>query len=78
MAAPHFIGPTWATDENGDWVLPEHTLGWGILNWLTSMYLPLAGRMRASLSCPRWNRLVSSSGGMPSILTGGLSTALAR
>ena len=32
MAAPHFIGPTWATDENGDWILPEHTLGWGILN----------------------------------------------
>nr|DAK92642.1 MAG TPA: Terminase [Caudoviricetes sp.] len=48
MAAPHFIGPTWATDENGDWILPEHTLGWGILNWLYKYVLtpggPFAGQ----------------------------------
>ena len=43
MAAPHFIGPTWATDENGDWVLPEHTLGWGILNWLYKYVLTPGG-----------------------------------
>lgn len=30
---PTDIGPLWATDENGDWLLPEITLGWEILGW---------------------------------------------
>jgi hypothetical protein len=29
---PVRIGPTWQI-ENGRWVLPEHTLGWGVLAW---------------------------------------------
>lgn len=31
---PHCIGPVWAKTVDGQWHLPEHTLGWGILNWL--------------------------------------------
>lgn len=30
---PHFIGPTWAKTTDGDWYLPERSLGWGILSW---------------------------------------------
>lgn len=32
-AAPHLIGPTWLHGEDGGWLLPERSLGWGILNW---------------------------------------------
>ena len=31
--APHIVGPTWQKTVDGDWHLPEHSLGWGILNW---------------------------------------------
>jgi hypothetical protein len=31
---PHISGPTWETTEDGFWHLPEHTLGWGVINWL--------------------------------------------
>jgi hypothetical protein len=27
------IGPTWRVGEDGRWVLPERTLGWGVLEW---------------------------------------------
>lgn len=27
------IGPTWQKDENGEYVIPEHTLGWEVLVW---------------------------------------------
>lgn len=30
---PHMVGPTWARNEDGTWHLPEHSLGWGVLNW---------------------------------------------
>jgi hypothetical protein len=30
---PHFIGPTWQKTIDGEWYLPEHSLGWGIINW---------------------------------------------
>lgn len=30
---PIKIGPTWQTDENGKWILPERSLGWHILGW---------------------------------------------
>ena len=30
---PHIIGPTWQKTTDGGWYLPEHTLGWGVLNW---------------------------------------------
>jgi hypothetical protein len=30
---PHISGPTWQKTSDGDWYLPEKTLGWGVLNW---------------------------------------------
>lgn len=30
---PVTIGPTWMVDEDGNWLLPEHTLGWEIAEW---------------------------------------------
>ena len=33
VITPSFIGPTWQRDENGEWILPEHTLGWEIAGW---------------------------------------------
>jgi hypothetical protein len=37
-AAPVIVGPTWQRDTHGDFVLPQHTLGWQILDW-TGDYL---------------------------------------
>lgn len=33
-APSHIVGPTWRKTIDGDWYLPEKTLGWGVLNWL--------------------------------------------
>lgn len=30
-----FIGPTWQADDEGQWILPERTLGWEIAGWCT-------------------------------------------
>lgn len=30
---PYLMGPVWQKDENGGWLLPERTLGWGVLRW---------------------------------------------
>ena len=35
ICTPSYIGPTWAMDDNGDWMLPEHTLGWELAAWCT-------------------------------------------
>jgi len=35
---PIAIGPTWQRDKNGEWIIPERTLGWEVLGW-TSTYL---------------------------------------
>lgn len=35
---PHTYGPTWETNEDGSWHLPEHTLGWQVAGW-TFKYL---------------------------------------
>lgn len=32
---PHITGPTWQKTVDGDWYLPEKTLGWGVLSWLS-------------------------------------------
>ncbi|QDK03449.1 terminase large subunit [Mycobacterium phage PainterBoy] len=32
---PHIIGPTWQTTIDGEWYLPEKTLGWGVLEWMS-------------------------------------------
>jgi|ERR671926_207675 hypothetical protein len=31
---PDIIGPTWQTNDDGSWVLPERTLGWEALGWI--------------------------------------------
>lgn len=31
---PHIVGPAWQKTVDGNWHLPERTLGWGILSWL--------------------------------------------
>lgn len=33
-APPHIVGPTWRRTVDGDWYLPEKTLGWGVLAWM--------------------------------------------
>jgi hypothetical protein len=30
---PEYLGPSWQTDEDGNWVLPRWTLGWQIAGW---------------------------------------------
>ena len=32
---PHIVGPVWARNIDGSWHLPERTLGWGVLLWLS-------------------------------------------
>lgn len=31
--SPWIVGPTWQTNEDGQFILPERTLGWGVINW---------------------------------------------
>ncbi|AOZ62831.1 terminase large subunit [Rhodococcus phage Partridge] len=33
-APPHVSGPTWRRYEDGSFWLPDHSLGWGVINWL--------------------------------------------
>lgn len=40
---PWIIGPTWMTDEDGNFVLPKKTLGWGVINWLYEYVLTPGG-----------------------------------
>lgn len=35
-APSHIIGPTWRRRKDGNWYLPEKTLGWEILNWMAA------------------------------------------
>jgi hypothetical protein len=35
-AAPHLEGPTWRKTADGQWYLPDMSLGWGVINWLAS------------------------------------------
>lgn len=32
---PHVVGPSWQRQLDGEWYLPERTLGWGVLAWLS-------------------------------------------
>jgi len=34
-APPHIVGPSWRKTVEGKWHLPEKTLGWGVLAWLS-------------------------------------------
>lgn len=40
---PWVIGPTWQTDDDGEFILPERTLGWGVINWLYEYVLTPGG-----------------------------------
>ena len=33
-APSHVIGPTWRKRRDGQWYLPEKTLGWQVINWM--------------------------------------------
>lgn len=34
-----FIGPTWQKNPDGSWLLPDHTLGWQVVTWITTYLL---------------------------------------
>lgn len=36
---PTKIGPTWQIDDEGYWLLPERTLGWEIIGWISEWLL---------------------------------------
>lgn len=40
---PWVIGPTWTRGEDGKFILPEHSLGWGVINWLYQYVLTPGG-----------------------------------
>lgn len=40
---PWAIGPTWTRGEDGKFILPERTLGWGVINWLYEYVLTPGG-----------------------------------
>lgn len=42
-APTHFIGPTWQRTAEGQWWLPEKTLGWAVINWLGENVLQPSG-----------------------------------
>src|SRR5699024_5618216 len=37
---PVKIGPTWQTDDEGNWLLPKYTLGWEIAGWCARWLRP--------------------------------------
>lgn len=39
VLSPNYIGPSWATDDDGNFLLPEHTLGWEIAGWCSQYIL---------------------------------------
>lgn len=43
MNEPWIVGPTWKRGDDGRFVLPEYSLGWGILNWLYNYVLTPGG-----------------------------------
>jgi hypothetical protein len=47
-APAHVLGPTWQRLRTGGWYLPEHSLGWQVINWLAAYVLqpgaPRAGK----------------------------------
>lgn len=38
-----YIGPTWQTNPDGTWKLPEHSLGWAVVLWCTTYLKALDG-----------------------------------
>src|SRR5690606_35505057 len=44
---PNYLGPGWRRDENGNFVMPEHTLGWQVIEWAMRW-------LRAADGSPGW------------------------
>lgn len=44
VVEPVRIGPTWQRDDQGRWLLPERTLGWGVLGWTAEWLQHADGR----------------------------------
>jgi hypothetical protein len=42
-APSHVIGPTWRKTKDGEWWLPEKSLGWGVIEWMVTFLLQPAG-----------------------------------
>lgn len=40
---PWIIGPTWQVDNDGNYLLPAHSLGWEVFNWLYAYVLTPGG-----------------------------------
>lgn len=52
---PECIGPSWMIGPDGHWVLPERTLGWGMLGWYgTWLQLSPGIPWRDTLEQARW------------------------
>ena len=52
---PEKIGPSWAIGPDGHWVLPEYSLGWGMLGWYgTWLQLSPGVPWRDTLEQARW------------------------
>ena len=43
MKQPWKTGPVWKTDDEGKFILPDFTLGWGIINWMFKNLLTPGG-----------------------------------
>lgn len=44
MSKPWIIGPTWAKNDDGSWLLPEKSLGWGVIDWMYNYLLTPGGK----------------------------------
>lgn len=52
---PVKIGPTWQTNPDGTWRLPEHTLGWEIAEWCAKWFRdPDGNPWKFTLEQLRW------------------------
>ena len=43
MQQPWKTGPVWQTDDDGKFILPKFTLGWGVINWMFKNLLTPGG-----------------------------------
>lgn len=51
-APPHITGPTWRRYRDGGFYLPEHSLGWGVINWLAEYVRQPGGSAAGELFLP--------------------------
>lgn len=43
MVEPGVVGPTWTRGDDGRFIMPERSLGWGVINWLYEYVLTPGG-----------------------------------